>query len=270
MMQKTIHFSRSRWVLPLVLVTLVSAISASLADLKVPSKPGLFFNDYAGVVDSASGKKMNEQLAQYERESSNQFLVVIFKSLNGADLEEFAARTYKAWGVGREKHNGAVLFIFVQDRKMRIEVGYGLEGALTDYLCGRIIEEKIKPRFKAGDFAGGIRSGIDAMMAAGRGEYQGTGSTLFEDEKRGILVDGDMFYILFIIVLVAFSFFSLLRRTRTYSSRGHSRGSGWSSSNSWSSGGWSSGGGSSGGSSSSGGFSGGGGSSGGGGASGSW
>ena len=100
-------------------------------------------------------------------------MVAVFPELPSPSLEDFTVRTAQAWKVGRkELDNGAVLFVFVKDRKMRIEVGYGLEGALPDVTAKRIIEDTIGPHFREGQFAAGLDAGVDAMMAATRGEYR--------------------------------------------------------------------------------------------------
>ena len=98
--------------------------------------------------------------------------MAVFPSLPSPSLEDFTIRTAESWRVGRKDwDNGAVLFVFVNDRKMRVETGYGLEGALPDQLAGRILDEQVRPRFRSGDWAGGIEAGIDGIMAATRGEY---------------------------------------------------------------------------------------------------
>src|SRR4029434_7530579 len=99
--------------------------------------------------------------------------VAIFPSLEGESLEDFSIRLATAWKVGRKgKDNGVLLLIFKDDRAIRIEAGYGLEGALPDAVSKSIIETKIIPEFRRGDFHAGIFSGVDAIMAATKGEYQ--------------------------------------------------------------------------------------------------
>ena len=98
-----------------------------------------------------------------------------------SSIEDYTVRVAQAWQVGqKDKKNGAVLFVFVQDRKMFIQVGYGLEGALPDATCKRIIEDEIKPHFRNNDFDGGLSAGVAAILAATRGEYKGTGRTAVE------------------------------------------------------------------------------------------
>jgi uncharacterized protein len=182
-----------------------------------------------------------------------------------SDIADYTQRVAQAWGVGqKERRNGAVLFVFVQDRKMFIQVGYGLEGALPDATAFDITEYKIKPHFRSGDYEGGVAAGIDSIFKAIRGEYKGSGKTVAE-QHRGGGASSIWSFIIFLIVLIAIS--RMLRRLGGwgYSSRGGGPvffpvGGGGS-------GGWSSGNSGGGGFS---GFSGGGGSFGGGGAGSSW
>jgi len=147
----------------------------------IPPRPtGTYLNDYARVLSSSTVTDLNRQLADFEKQSSNQVLVVIYNKMQSdSDINDYAVRVAQAWGVGRkDRKNGVVLFIFIQDRKMSIQVGYGLEGALTDALSKDIISDEIAPRFRNNDYDGGVRAGVDAIMKATRGEYKGSGRTL--------------------------------------------------------------------------------------------
>jgi hypothetical protein len=156
----------------------------------VPPKPTRYFNDYASVVDSQTAEKLNRQLADFERQTSNQILVVIYRSLPvNASIEDFALDAFRVWKPGRKgKNNGVILFIFVQDRKIRIETGLGLEQALPDSLCQKIVSDQIAPRFRTGDFNGGLAAAINSIVTATRDAYNGTGKTVAEqkaaDEAR--------------------------------------------------------------------------------------
>ena len=166
--------------------------------------------------------ELNEKLAQFERETSNQIVVVVWPDFPSASsLEDFTQRTFQAWNVGQKgKNNGAVLFVFVNDHKMRIQTGYGLEGALPDAICYDIISNVIAPHFKRGDYAGGLSAGIDAMMQAARGEYKGSGKTAAESRDRSGKKGGAiLFLIIFIIVMIMISRASR-RRGRGFSGRG--------------------------------------------------
>src|ERR1039457_508248 len=143
----------------------------------MPPAPERYFNDYAHVVSPATATELNQKLEQFERDASSQIRVVVYPKMEtDSSIEDYTIRVAQSWGIGRkEKNNGAVLFVFVQDHKMFIQVGYGLEGALPDALAKQIIENEIKPHFRNGDFDGGLRAGVTAMLQAVKGEYKGTG-----------------------------------------------------------------------------------------------
>jgi uncharacterized protein len=266
----------------LVLTLLVLATLSTAGDYTPPPKPERYVTDNAGVLTASRADALNEKLAQFERDKSTQLLVYIERRIPpDTTLEELAVKAFESWGVGQKgKDNGAILFLFIDDRKMRIEVGYGLEGALTDARSSRIIDDTLRPALRAGDFDGAVESGAEAMMAAVRGEaYQGTGATVAESIPNtptgpfmtflswvfGILV---ILVMIGVPALVIWAIVHTIRnRGKTFSSSSSSRWPGSSSGSSWSSSSSSS---SSSRSSSSSSFSGGGGRSGGGGASGGW
>ena len=195
----------------LVLFGAVFAASPGLrADTALPPKPALYFNDGAGIVDAATASQLNEQLAQFERDTSSQIVVAIYPSLpDGADLDDYCIRTANSWVVDRKNgqltggSNSAVLFVFVNDHKMFIATGRDLEGALPDITCKQIIDNEITPSFKQGDYAGGLRAGVAAMMAATKGEYKGTGQTSLErQDQRTDQHEQTIGTIIFLVVLV--------------------------------------------------------------------
>jgi uncharacterized protein len=232
----------------------------------IPAKPPGYFNDYAGVVPKEKALALNEKLAQFERETSNQVVVAVFKKMESdSDVADYTRRVAESWKVGQaEQRNGAVLFVFTDDRKMFIQVGYGLEGALPDVTAFDITERHIKPRFRAGDYPGGLEEGVDLMMKAIRGEYKGDGGTVQERTRSNASSGcGPLGFIIMLIIVL-----TIIRLGRRRGGFGYTGFGGPFVSSGW-------GGGSSGGSSSSSGggfsgFSGGGGSFGGGGAGSSW
>lgn len=239
-------------------------LSASAAE-RIPPVPEHYFNDYARVVSSGTADRLDKELADFERKTSSQILVVVYPKMESdSSIEDYTVRVAQSWRVGQKaKNNGAVLFVFIQDRKMFLQVGYGLEGALPDALAKRIIENEIKPRFRNGDFAKGLSAGVAAIMAATQGEYKGTGQTA-GDQGGG--VPAGIVVLIFVVVLIAFLL--LAARGRRSGPGGWILTSGGFSGGSWGRGGW--GGGGWGGGGGGGGFSAGGGSFGGGGAGGSW
>jgi uncharacterized protein len=161
------------------LFALVSAIA-------IPPKPAKYVTDNAHVLDAARAGALNEKLAQFERDTSNQILVYIDRRLPpGVTIEQMGSEAMHQWGVGqKEKNNGAVLFLFIDDRKMRIEVGYGLEAVLTDAKSREITSTILKPRLKAGDYDGAAEQGAEAMLAVARGEdLKGSGKTAHETRR---------------------------------------------------------------------------------------
>lgn len=176
---------RSSALLFLLLLLLPSLGSA----LDVPQPSG-YITDVADLVDQGTELKIEQFLKDFEKSDSTQIAVLAIPSLEGESLDEYALRVAETWGIGQKsKDNGALLLVAHQDRKIRIEVGYGLEGRLTDLLAGRIIDNEIAPRFRSGDFEGGIVAGVVAMAEAVRGEYRGTGRTGAKKERHplGIL-----------------------------------------------------------------------------------
>jgi len=255
---------RAKKIALLVGALLVSLATESRAAEVIPPKPDRYFNDYAGVVSKQAADRFNEQLAQFERETSDQVVVAVFpKMQSDSDVADYTQRVAQAWGVGqKDRRNGVVLFAFIQDRKMSIQVGYGLEGALPDITAYDIRANHIQPYFRNGDYEAGLATGIDLISKAIRGEYKGSGKAVAE-QHRGGGAPSILFFIIFVIVLIIIS--RVMRRLGGY---GYSSGRGGPVflPMGGGGGGWSSGGGGGGLS----GFSGGGGSFGGGGSSGSW
>jgi uncharacterized protein len=235
----------------------------------IPPKPARYFNDSAGVVRPETALRFNEQLAQFERDTSNQVVVAIFHKMEtNSDIADYTQRIAQSWGVGQKgRRNGAVLFVFVDDHKMFIQVGYGLEGVLPDVTAFDITERHIKPKFRAGDYEGGLATGIDLICKAIKGEYQGSGQTVQEKNVRQPQSGSGCSVLMFVVILllVLLIIRRAQRRGYRYSSFGGPFIGGWGGGG-WGGGGWSSGGGGGGFS----GFSGGGGSFGGGGAGSSW
>lgn len=203
-----------------------------------------------GVLSPAAESALTVRLEALHQQTGRQFVVGAFKSLEGESLEEWTNRLFREWRIGEARRDDGLLFcLYLEDRKWRVEVGYGLEGVVTDLEAGRVAREQGTPHFKAGDFDAGVVAVVDGLSAIVRGEAR-------VPPVETPSAQADPYLPLFLIlafVFVVLSIFRAPRRRRTWI--GHS---GYSS-------GWDWGGGGGGG-----GFSGGGGSSGGGGASGGW
>ncbi|MBS3647916.1 YgcG family protein [Pseudaminobacter sp. 19-2017] len=237
--------------------------------------------DNAGMIDPADDTALTQKLEDFEKKSTDQIVVATIDSLNGEAIESYANRLFREWHLGQAgENNGILLLVAKVDRKMRIEVGYGLEGTLTDLHSKLIIENTMLPAFRAGDFSGGISRAVDDIIMVLEGNaaelearYKRNQPSAIEDVDWVAVVFIALFLTIFLgamaMAILPPIFGKRIGRNRyrwlgmditTGGGAGgwsSGRGGGWSSGG----GGWSSGGG---------GFSGGGGSSGGGGASGSW
>jgi uncharacterized protein len=227
------------------------AAGGARAETPVPDPPTRWLTDRAGFLSPTAATELDGRLAEHERRTGRQLLVYIDRTTGGVPIEDWAVRAFERWRVGRKGlDDGLALFVFSEDRKLRIEVGYGLEDRVSDALASRIIRERIVPRIQAGDHDGAIRAGVAAAIAASGGEGESVGIRERPQLRAWHLIVGGLVLLLFIGLLITHPGLAWLLLMQIASGRG---GGGW-------------GGGRGGG----GGFSGGGGRSGGGGASGSW
>jgi uncharacterized protein len=215
--------------------------------------------DSAQVIDAGSRQTIEQKLQDLESKSGIQLVVATVKSLEGQDIESYANQLFRTWKLGEKaKNNGVLLLVAPNERKVRIEVGYGLEGTLTDALSSVIITNALIPRFKTGDFSGGIARGVDdiiAVLTTDSSEWQPKISVRADSPQKTDPVNWAIFAgVIILIFLLIWSptfrwlFFNIVLNVAFDALTSSGSGS----------------------SSSGGGFSGGGGSSGGGGASGSW
>ena len=253
------------------LAALVSAglVVAATAQPRFPALTGRIVDD-ANVIDGATKARLDEKLKALEDKTGTQLVVATLPSLQGYDIADYGYQLGRHWGIGQKgKNNGAVLIVAPSERKVRIEVGYGLEGELTDAVTKLIIENAILPRFRAGDVSGGISRGVDDILQVLSGDAEEV-KRRAERANRPSGQDGIDSFILVLVILIIF--IVIFMRS---SGRGQGYRRGWNTGpvifppmgGGWG-GGWGGGGG--GGGSGGGGFSGGGGSFGGGGSSGSW
>jgi len=165
---------RITWMIWLAALCLAVGPRASAEEAQVPALQGRV-NDYAGVL-GADASSIEAKLAANEHATGNQIVVLTVADLGGGDIESYANKVFHTWKLGRRGVDDGVLIVLaVKDRRARIEVGYGLEGALTDLASSRILRDTMHPRFAAGDYAGGMEAGVDAVLAALAGqEAQGT------------------------------------------------------------------------------------------------
>ena len=156
----------------LLFATCLFFLSASVHALDVPPLKG-YINDYADMISPSARAQLENELKAFEQSDSTQIVILTIPSLEGEVIEEYGIKVAEAWKIGQKgKDNGVIFLVAKQDRKMRIEVGRGLEGKLTDLTAGRIVDLVVKPRFKRGDFDGGVVSGVHAVIDATRGEFK--------------------------------------------------------------------------------------------------
>ncbi len=168
----------------LVLALLV-APTVGAQGLDVPPLTGRVV-DLADVLSPTTEAAITARLAAHEDSTSNQIAVLTVPSLEGDVLEVYATRVFRTWGLGQaDRDNGVLLLVAVGDRELRIEVGYGLEGALTDATAGSIIRDEITPRFRDGDFDAGVLAGAESIVKAIDGEYVASSGDDIEDMSWG-------------------------------------------------------------------------------------
>lgn len=137
-----------------------------------PGNPTGFVNDYTGTITVEQDQALEAKLTQFKNETTNEIAIAIVPNLDGDVIENYANELFREWGVGGKEHNNGILVLITKDdRTARIEVGYGLEGAVPDLLAKRILDDVILVDFAAGGYYLGLSNGVDALMAATRGEY---------------------------------------------------------------------------------------------------
>lgn len=178
-----------RTLIALVLIVLIVAIAVPALALDAPAPTGRRVNDLADMISPSLEQKLEAVLAELEATDSTQMAILTIPTLDGDSLEEFAIRVaHDSWKLGQEKEdNGVLLLIAKAEHKVRIEVGYGLEGVLTDTLSGSIIDNEITPAFKTGNFDQGIAAGTLAIVQAVRGEYIAAKKSTSKRGGRGLL-----------------------------------------------------------------------------------
>jgi uncharacterized protein len=231
----------------LFLLALAAAAPAQVGT-PIPAPPQRWLTDSAGLLSPAAAAEIDSRLEAYERATGRQVIVYIGSTTGNVPIEDWAVKAFASWKVGRRGlDDGLALFIMAADKRLRIEVGYGLEGVVPDALAGRVINDDIVPRLQAGDNDGAVRAGVERLLAIVSGDEAAAGGAEPGDESRPMSLSekillgiGILFFLILFITnpsLAIYLLFSILS-----GGRGGGRG----------------------------GFSGGGGRSGGGGASGSW
>jgi uncharacterized protein len=190
-------------------------VASSAFALDVPPAPDHWFTDRANIVTPDQAAQLDQKLQAFEQKSGAQFIIYIFPSLEGEPLEEFTIHCAEKWKVGQKKYdNGLILFVFAQDHKLRIEVGYGLEGSVTDAFSSVVINDVIKPRFQSNDYYGGLNAAIDAVDAKITKGEEPVPAMQRSGARAGRRSDINPIFVLLILFFVFFIVVPMLTRRR--------------------------------------------------------
>lgn len=182
-----------------IIIFLIFTLSAYLGFAQdFPAKSNKLVNDYTNTLSVEQVSQLEQKLVAFDDSTSNQVAIVILKSVGDYDINEYALELGRKWGIGGSaKNNGVILLIALGDRKMSIQTGYGLEGALPDIYTKRIIENDIKPFFKNGDYYNGIEAGTNSIISLIKGEYKN------DNPKTKKSKGGAGFAVIIIIIIIA-------------------------------------------------------------------
>jgi uncharacterized protein len=166
----------------------------------IKNKPNRLVNDYAGVLDAGNRDALERKLVAYDDSTSTQVVIVLVNTLGDRPIEETSLAILRGWGIGNKKtNNGILILAAIEDRKIRIEVGYGLEGAIPDITANQIIRNDIAPNFRSGDYYAGLNSAAESVIKAAQGEYKAP-----KDYRKGKSknIGGSFIGIAVIIILI--------------------------------------------------------------------
>ncbi len=199
-----------RWLLLLALFSLTLVLPKTAGALQVPPLQG-HVNDYAKILTPSQAGRLETKLTDFERTDSTQVVVLTIPSLEGEDLEGYSIKVAEAWRIGwKGLDNGVILLISQADKKIRIEVGRGLEGKLTDLVSGRIIRTAIVPYFKRGDFDGGVEAATSAIIEVVRGEFKAREQA--PDGRTSARSSGSSLFTLAVFLVIALLFLTAISK----------------------------------------------------------
>lgn len=179
------------------------SLNAILFAQTFPAKPNRLVNDYTQTLSPDEINHLEQKLVAFDDSTSTQVAVVLIRSLEGYDVADYAVRLAESWGIGGAKNNnGVLLLVSLGDRKVTIQTGYGVEGALPDAITKRIIENEITPNFRSGNYFAGINQGTDAIIAYTKGEYKNDSPRKGQRSGNG---SAGFIIIIIIIIIIAMS-----------------------------------------------------------------
>lgn len=184
-----------------------------------PGKPTGYVSDFAGVISTSQKQEIESKLSALEKNTGNEVAVVTVKSLGGDTVENFALKLFQEWGIGSKKNNNGVLILVAPtEREVRIEVGYGLEGAITDLQSGNIIRQVMIPAFKTGDYGAGISRAADAVTAIIMDSPEA--ARYLESAPRAdsifATIENNLASVIFVFIIVLNIFGRLLRKSKSW------------------------------------------------------
>lgn len=185
-----------KFIFPVFFILLLSTV---LSAQTFPEKPDRLVNDYTQTLTADQISQLEQKLVTFDDSTSTQIAVVLIKSLEGYEISDYGVRLAENWGIGGAKNNnGVLLLVSLGDRKVTIQTGYGVEGALPDAITRRIIEKEITPNFRTGDYYAGLDQGTNAIISYTKGEYK-SDAPKKKGKEGGI---GIGFIIIMIIIII--------------------------------------------------------------------
>jgi len=183
----------------IICILLLGTVWAMAQD--IPSKPSTLVNDYTNTLSAGDKQQLEAKVDAFNDSTSTQIAVVLIKSLGDYDIDEYGTALGRKWGIGqKDKNNGILILAALDDHKVTIQVGYGLEGAVPDAVTHQIIADDITPHFKQGDYYGGLDAAITDIIKSSKGEYKGNGNHKSSGGGgAGFIVFGIIVFILFLI-----------------------------------------------------------------------
>lgn len=174
-------------------------------DNLIKTKPTKLVNDLAGVLEAGAEQQLERKLVAYDDSTSTQIAIVLVNTLEGRPIEETALAIYRSWGIGNKKtNNGVLILAAIEDRQIRIEVGYGLEGAIPDITANQIIRNDIGPAFRSGDYYEGLDRATQSLIQAAKGEYKAPDG-YGKRKGRGSSVGNIIGFVVIIIIIAIFA-----------------------------------------------------------------
>lgn len=200
MMHKLKKIICLRWFLALGLVWL--GLGALAQDIPKKPVPARLVNDYAGILVQSEVDELERKLVAYDDSTSTQIAIVLIKTTGDYDISEYGLKILREWGIGGQKNNGVLILAAMDDRKIRIETGYGMEGSVPDAVAFGIINKIVKPAFQQGHYYQGLDEAVDKIFAAAAGEYKGVPRSNSSGEGGG----GGLFGLIILIIILVVIF----------------------------------------------------------------